>query len=72
MNALSRPTDRPLSERGVPEGEDAVAVAPLDDVRQGARGQAVDGAHDLEAGARLVVLVQQLATEPVHHRQHGG
>ena len=61
---------RPLPEGGVPEREDAVAVAPLDDVGQRPRREAVDGAHDLEAGARLVVLVQQLPPEPVHHRQH--
>ena len=45
-------------------------MAPLDDVGERPRREAVDGAHHLEAGARLVVLVQQLAPEPVHHRQH--
>ena len=47
-------------------------MAPLDEVGERARGQPVDGAHHLEAGARLVVLVQQLPPEPVHHRQHRG
>ena len=62
---------RPLPEGGVPEREDAVAVAPLDHVGQRVGGQAVDGAHHLEAGARLVVLVQQLPPEPVQYSQLG-
>ncbi len=49
-----------------------VPLPPLDDLRQRPGRQPVHSAHDLERGPRLVVLVQQLAPEAVHHGQLRG
>ncbi len=60
----------PLPYGPVLVSELPVAVPPLYDLRQWPGRESVHGAHDLEGGANLVVLVKQLAAETVHHSQN--
>ncbi len=71
MTSLQFPTKSQFSISPLPSGcvlmrELPVPLPPLDDLRQGAGGEAVDGAHHLEGRPDLVVL--QWRTESIVSR----